>query len=83
VKVNEVMCAIDMRLILKLMDSINAAIDEGRNVGLRFSGSLDVMESDGSVKGLIDLDEDIAFYCPAAGIDLANIANDAESDGAK
>ena len=82
-KFNEVMCAIDMRLILKLTDSINAAIDEGRNVGLRFSGSLGVIESDGSVKEMIDLDEDIVFYIPAAGSDLANVTDDAESDGAK
>ena len=49
-EVNEVLCAIDMRLILQLMDALDNAVDEGKNVGLRFAGNIEIFEDDGRAR---------------------------------
>ena len=78
----ESLCAVDMRLILKAIDAIDHILGEGKTVGLRFSGSIDVIDYNDSLKGVIDLDEDLAVYVPASCRDCIPVI-ETGSDGAK
>lgn len=77
----ESLCAIDMRLILKIMDALDDISHEGMNAGFRFSGNIQVFD-EGYLKGVIQLDEDLTVYVPASCRDSIPVI-EAESDGAK
>ena len=74
--------AIDMRLILKMMDAIDDISHEGMNAGFRFSGNIEVFD-EGDLKGVIQLDDDLTVYVPAVCRDCIPVSEATESDGAK
>jgi hypothetical protein len=77
----ESLCAIDMRLILKMMDALDDISHEGMNAGFRFSGNIKIFDED-DLKGVIQLDEDLTVYVPAVCPDCAPVI-ETESEGAK
>jgi hypothetical protein len=77
----ESLCAIDMRLILKMMDALDDISHEGMNAGLRFYGNIEVFDED-DLKGVIQLDEDLTVYVPALCRECVPVVT-TESDGAK